>query len=124
MAHNGIARAVHSYFYDMTNEEYAASGMKNCQLREYNFDRRQRDRQKGRQKDGRFVQSVWRPCGGTWSARVDIYLIPTSDYHSSEYVGDCFKERAFLTGFTGSAGTAVVARMRRGFGPTAGTLSG
>ncbi len=37
VAHNGIARAVHSYFYDMTNEEYAASGMKNCQLREYNF---------------------------------------------------------------------------------------
>ena len=22
MAHNGIARVVHSYFYDMTNEEY------------------------------------------------------------------------------------------------------
>ena len=37
VAHNGIARAVYSYFYDMTNEEYAASGMKNCQLREYNF---------------------------------------------------------------------------------------
>ena len=45
---------------------------------------------------------------------VDIYLIPTSDYHSSEYVGDYFKERAFLTGFTGSAGTAVVARDEAG----------
>ena len=28
VAHNGIARAVHSYFYDMTNEEFAAFGMK------------------------------------------------------------------------------------------------
>ena len=45
---------------------------------------------------------------------VDIYLIPTSDYHSSEYVGNYFKERAFLTGFTGSAGTAVVARDEAG----------
>ena len=37
VAHNGIARAVHSYFCDMSNEEYAASGMNNCQLREYEF---------------------------------------------------------------------------------------
>ncbi len=39
---------------------------------------------------------------------MDIYLIPTSDFHNSEYVGAYFKERAYLTGFTGSAGTAVV----------------
>ena len=39
---------------------------------------------------------------------IDIYIVPTSDYHASEYVGEHFKERAFLTGFTGSAGTAVV----------------
>ncbi len=39
---------------------------------------------------------------------IDIYLVPTDDYHLSEYVGDYFKERAFLTGFTGSAGCAVV----------------
>ena len=37
VAHNGIARVVHSYFYDMTNEEYAAAGIKNCQLVEYAF---------------------------------------------------------------------------------------
>ena len=37
VAHNGIARAVHSYFYDMTNEEFAAFGMKNCQIRRYDF---------------------------------------------------------------------------------------
>lgn len=39
---------------------------------------------------------------------IDIYMIPTADYHNSEYVGEHFKERAFITGFTGSAGTAVV----------------
>ena len=38
VAHNGIARVVHSYFYDMTNEEYAAAGIKNCQLIEYTFE--------------------------------------------------------------------------------------
>ena len=32
VAHNGIARVVQSYFYDMTNEEYAAAGIKNCEL--------------------------------------------------------------------------------------------
>lgn len=39
---------------------------------------------------------------------IDIYLIPTADYHESEYVGDFFKEREFITGFTGSAGLAAV----------------
>lgn len=39
---------------------------------------------------------------------IDVYVVPTSDFHNSEYVGDYFKARAFLTGFTGSAGTAVV----------------
>ena len=38
----------------------------------------------------------------------DAYLIPTDDFHGSEYVGDYFRCRKFLTGFTGSAGTAVV----------------
>lgn len=39
---------------------------------------------------------------------VDAYLVPTSDFHLSEYVDGYFKCRRFLTGFTGSAGTAVV----------------
>lgn len=38
---------------------------------------------------------------------IDIYIVPTSDYHQSEYVGTYFKCREFMTGFTGSAGTAV-----------------
>ena len=37
----------------------------------------------------------------------DIYMVPTDDNHQSEYVGEYFKARAFITGFTGSAGTAV-----------------
>ncbi len=39
---------------------------------------------------------------------IDIYIVPTSDFHNSEYVGEYFKARKFLCGFTGSAGTAVV----------------
>lgn len=37
VAHNGIARVVHSYFNDMSNEEYAAFGIRNCEVREYSF---------------------------------------------------------------------------------------
>jgi Xaa-Pro aminopeptidase len=36
------------------------------------------------------------------------YVVPTDDPHQSEYVADCFNRRTFLSGFTGSAGTAVV----------------
>ena len=36
------------------------------------------------------------------------YIIPTDDFHSSEYVGDYFKAREYMSGFTGSAGTLVV----------------
>ena len=39
---------------------------------------------------------------------IDAYLVPTDDFHGSEYVGDYFKCRKYITGFTGSAGTAVI----------------
>ena len=39
---------------------------------------------------------------------IDADLVPTDDFHGSEYVGDYFKCRMYLTGFTGSAGTALV----------------
>lgn len=39
---------------------------------------------------------------------IDIYIIPTADYHQSEYVGKHFKVREYMTGFTGSAGILVV----------------
>lgn len=39
---------------------------------------------------------------------VDIYVVPTADFHESEYVGEYFKARRYITGFTGSAGVAVI----------------
>ena len=36
------------------------------------------------------------------------YIIPSSDYHQSEYVGEYFKSRQYMSGFTGSAGTLIV----------------
>lgn len=41
---------------------------------------------------------------------MDAYLIPTADYHESEYVGEHFACRRYMTGFTGSAGTALITR--------------
>lgn len=40
--------------------------------------------------------------------KIDVYVVPTSDFHESEYVGGHFKAREFITGFTGSAGTAII----------------
>lgn len=39
---------------------------------------------------------------------IDYYYIPTADFHESEYVVEYFKARKFITGFTGSAGVAVI----------------
>ena len=39
---------------------------------------------------------------------IDAYIIPTTDFHGSEYVNDYFKCREFVSGFTGSAGTLAV----------------
>ena len=41
-------------------------------------------------------------------AGVNAYIVPTADFHASEYVGDYFKCREYVSGFTGSAGTLVV----------------
>lgn len=37
VAHNGISRVIQSYFTDMTNEEYASWGVKNCAVVRYDF---------------------------------------------------------------------------------------
>ena len=39
---------------------------------------------------------------------IAAYIVPSDDFHGSEYVGDYFKAREYLSGFTGSAGTLVV----------------
>lgn len=38
---------------------------------------------------------------------IDVYIVPSEDFHQSEYVGEFFKARAYVSGFTGSAGTVV-----------------
>lgn len=42
------------------------------------------------------------------AANLHAYVVPTSDAHNSEYVSEHDKRRAYLSGFTGSAGTAVI----------------
>ena len=37
VAHNGLSRMIQSYFTDMTNAEFAAFGIKNCEIRRYDF---------------------------------------------------------------------------------------
>ena len=39
---------------------------------------------------------------------IDACIIPTTDFHGSEYVNDYFKFRRYVSGFTGSAGTLIV----------------
>ena len=39
---------------------------------------------------------------------LDAYYVNTADPHQSEYISDYYKERAWLTGFSGSAGYALV----------------
>lgn len=39
---------------------------------------------------------------------IDAYIVCTNDFHGSEYVGEYFKEREYMSGFTGSAGTLLV----------------
>ena len=45
---------------------------------------------------------------------VDYYMVPTADFHNSEYVDRYFKVREYLSGFTGSNGTLVVSRTEAG----------
>ncbi|MGX8852752.1 aminopeptidase P family protein [Amedibacillus sp. YH-ame10] len=41
---------------------------------------------------------------------ISVYMIPTSDFHETEYVGEYFKARYYMSGFSGSAGTLVVCK--------------
>ena len=45
---------------------------------------------------------------------IAAYIVPTSDCHISEYLGDYFKTREFMSGFTGSAGTLVIKSEKAG----------
>ena len=37
VAHNGISRIIESYFRNMSNEEFASFGIKNCEVKKYEF---------------------------------------------------------------------------------------
>ena len=39
---------------------------------------------------------------------IDVYYIPTNDFHGSEYVSGYFQTREYISGFTGSAGVVIV----------------
>ncbi|KAF8267982.1 Creatinase/aminopeptidase [Lactarius quietus] len=41
---------------------------------------------------------------------IDAYVVPTEDQHFSEYIAKCDMRRAFISGFNGSAGTAIVTK--------------
>ena len=41
---------------------------------------------------------------------VDTLMIPTADYHNSEYAAEYFAARKYYSGFTGSAGTLIVSK--------------
>lgn len=48
------------------------------------------------------------------SKNIDAYIIPSSDPHNGEYVADHWKSRAWVSGFTGSAGTFVASQKSAG----------
>ena len=52
--------------------------------------------------------------GSEMCIRDSAYIVPSSDYHQSEYVGDYFKSREFMSGFTGSSGTLIISMDKAG----------
>ena len=45
---------------------------------------------------------------------LDAYIVPSSDPHLSEYLPEEWKERAWISGFTGSAGTFAATKYHSG----------
>ncbi|WP_035294508.1 aminopeptidase P family protein [Clostridium sp. KNHs214] len=45
---------------------------------------------------------------------MDAYIVPSFDAHQSEYVANHWKSREWISGFTGSAGTAVITHGQNG----------
>ncbi|ESK92563.1 aminopeptidase p [Moniliophthora roreri MCA 2997] len=39
---------------------------------------------------------------------ISAYIVPSEDQHGSEYIADCDERRAFISGFDGSAGCAII----------------
>lgn len=60
------------------------------------------------EKEERIIERIKKLREMMKKSKIDAYIIPTNDFHSSEYVGSYFKYREAFSGFTGSAGTLVV----------------
>lgn len=45
---------------------------------------------------------------------ISAYIVPGTDPHASEYIAECWKERVWISGFTGSAGTAIIGLIKAG----------
>lgn len=45
---------------------------------------------------------------------LSAYLVPSTDAHDSEYLPECFRRRAYMSGFTGSAGDLLVLSNKAG----------
>ena len=54
---------------------------------------------------------------------VDYYLVPSNDFHGSEYLSSHFQARSWMSGFTGSAGTLLVGKDWAGLWTTAAIFS-
>lgn len=48
------------------------------------------------------------------NAGINAYIVPSTDPHASEYVADRWKDRPWISGFTGSAGVVVVTESQAG----------
>lgn len=44
--------------------------------------------------------------------KIDVYCIPSSDPHQSEYVADRWRSREWISGFTGSAGSVMLTQKK------------
>ncbi|KAL4556321.1 hypothetical protein LXL04_038969 [Taraxacum kok-saghyz] len=63
---------------------------------------------KGRDQDQKLT--ALRELFGKPGINIDAYIIPSQDAHQSEFIAECYMRRAYISGFTGSAGTAVVTK--------------
>ena len=51
------------------------------------------------------LRNLMRGGGGVLNEAIHALIIPSGDAHQSEYIADCDCRRAFVSGFTGSAGS-------------------
>lgn len=70
--------------------------------------RKSKNNGKGLEQDEKV--NALREMFGKPGVNIDAYIIPSQDAHQSEFIAECYMRRAYISGFTGSAGTAVVTR--------------